>query len=190
MVFPVDHNQFTIRLENIGDRFDTKPFGLSPNQTTVTVNLTDMVHEMFHVANPTGYKINQINFTEVTLTGNQLYSQSVASKTMWRLNLTGSVYSPNYHLQALSDDLNALSLPQQYIRTFNVSISASAVIPPTPPAKSGLPGWAIALIVVGSVLVVAGISFLIYKKYQTRKTNTYLRMSNNDSAQGTGNDMD
>jgi hypothetical protein len=23
VVFPVDHNQFTIRLENIGDRFDT-----------------------------------------------------------------------------------------------------------------------------------------------------------------------
>ena len=110
---------------------------------------------------------------------------------MWRLNLTASVYSSNYHLQALSDDINALSLPQQYIRTFNVSISASAVIPPTPiPAKSGLPGWAIALIVVGSVLVVAGISFLIYKKYQTRKAGTYLRMSNNDSAQGTGNDMD
>jgi hypothetical protein len=78
VMFPVDHNQFTIRLENIGDRFDTKPFGLSPAQTTVTVNLTDMVHEIFHVANPTGFKINQINFTEVTLTGNQQYQQSVA----------------------------------------------------------------------------------------------------------------
>ena len=145
-----------------------------------------MVHEMFHVANPTGYKINQINFTEVTLTGNQQYSQSVASKTLWRLNLTGSVYS---HLQSLSDDVNQLSLPQQYIRTFNVSLTASAVVPPTP-AKSGLPGWAIALIAVGSVLVVAGVSFLIYKKYQARKTGTYLRMSNNDSGQGTSNGMD
>jgi hypothetical protein len=65
-----------------------------------------MVHAMFHVANPTGYKINQINFTEVTLTGNKQYSQSVASKTLWRLNLTGSVYSPRYHLLSLSDDVN------------------------------------------------------------------------------------
>ena len=112
------------------------------------------------------------------------------SKTLWRLNLTGSVYSPNYHLQGLSDDFNALSLPQQYIRTYNVSISASEVIPPAP-AKSGLPGWAIALIVVGSVLFVAGISYLIFKKYQARKAGTYLRMSNNDSiAQGTSNGMD
>ena len=59
-----------LRVENIGDRFDTDPLGLKPNQTTITVNLTDFVHKMFMTANPSGYVLNQVNFTEVTLTGN------------------------------------------------------------------------------------------------------------------------
>lgn len=174
IAFPIESNKFMLRIENIGDRFDTSPFG-----NTLTINLTDWVHSMFMVANPSGYALNQVNFTEVSLTGNQHYSTVVSSKTNWRLNLT-EVQREHQHRMALNEDFNALSLPQQYIRTFNVSILAYKIPVPPTPEKAGLPGWAIALISVGGVLVLAAISFLIYKKVKAGKTGTYLELRNNE----------
>ena len=70
--------------------------------------MTELVHQIFMAANPTGYKLDQVNFTEVTLTGNQLYSQAMAQKTKWRLNVTQKLEYPRH---MLSDDVNAISLP-------------------------------------------------------------------------------
>jgi hypothetical protein len=85
----------------------------------------------------------------------------------------------------LSDDVNGISLPQQYIRTFNVSIRASSI--PVPPGKSGLPGWAIALIVVGSVLVLAGLGFVGYKIYLKKKQGSYQNLNQIEESGASGN---
>ena len=137
--------------------------------------------------------LNKTTITEVTLTGNQNYSTAVASKTNWRLNLTTStngvakeIFTPSW----LSDDYSAISLPQQVIRTFNVSIIASEYNPPAPvPAKTGLPPWAIALISVGGVLIVGAASFLIYKKVKAGRTEKYLKLSNANESDVLGNNM-
>ena len=88
----------------------------------------------------------------------------------------------------LSNDFDTITLPQQYIRTFNVSIRASQISPPTP-AKGGLPGWAIALIVIGSLLVVGGLGFLGFKKYQAGRINRYAEIGNQDGVTSPGNVM-
>jgi hypothetical protein len=83
-----------------------------------------------------------------------------------------------YPRHILSSDFNALSLPQQYIRTFNVSISATAIPVPPPSKKDGLPVWAIVLIAVGGAAGLAGLAFVGYKIYLKKKRNTYNRLSN------------
>ncbi len=69
--------------------------------------------------------------------------------------------------------MDSIALPQQYIRTFNVSINASVIPVPVPEESKGLPVWAIVLISVGSVIVLAGAGFGGFKIYQKRRNATY-----------------
>lgn len=81
-VFPIRRNQLFIRLENIGDRFDTDRWNLKPADTTVQFPLDQVARDLFAKANWNNARnISSIVYSELSLTGNQLYSDVVAGKT-------------------------------------------------------------------------------------------------------------
>ena len=78
-----------MRLENIGDKFDTDHWGMSQQDTTVTFPLDQFANDLFNKSNKNPLiKLQSILYQELSLTGNQLYSDVVSSKTNWNLNLT------------------------------------------------------------------------------------------------------
>jgi hypothetical protein len=90
-VFPIKRNQIFVRLENIGDRFDTDPFNIQ--NTTVYFPLDKWARDLFNKSNNNPLTTLQtVLYSELSLTGNQLYSDVTASKTNWRLNLTNSMH--------------------------------------------------------------------------------------------------
>jgi len=50
-VFPVKRNQLFVRLENIGDRFDTDSWNLTPANTTVYFPLDKWARDLFNNSN-------------------------------------------------------------------------------------------------------------------------------------------
>ena len=92
-MFPLDLNAIMLRIENIGDLFNSK--GQVQYQT---INMLQLASGLFESVN--GYQINDnlITIEETSLTGNQPYDQMVLNKISWRTtedkvqsdNLTGS----------------------------------------------------------------------------------------------------
>ena len=128
VVFPVSRNQLWLRLENIGDRFDTDRFpnNFDPNDTTIRFPLDQFARNLFARANwntpAAKYNLTNILYQELSLTGNQLYSEVNAGKTNWRIqgqpNATLSPFSP-------ATEYTMIELPQQRIRMFNVTYLVS-----------------------------------------------------------------
>ena len=111
-VFPVSRNHLLIRLENIGDRLDTDRWNFKPADTTVQFPLDSFARGLFAKANwntpASKYTLNNITYQELSLTGNQLYSEVNAGKTNWRIqgqqNATLSPYEP-------ADSFSSIDLP-------------------------------------------------------------------------------
>ncbi len=59
-VFPIKRNQIFLRIENIGDKFDTDYNGLNKQQTTVQFPLDSFAKELFSKAN---WNITKFNLT-------------------------------------------------------------------------------------------------------------------------------
>jgi hypothetical protein len=57
-VFPIKRNQIFLRVENIGDKFDTDYNGLNKQQTTVQFPLDSFAKELFAKANWNNTKFN------------------------------------------------------------------------------------------------------------------------------------
>jgi hypothetical protein len=92
-LFPVSRNQVLVRLENIGDRYDTDDVKLSSSQTTVVYNLDSFARDLFAKANwkNKGINLTSVIYTEMGLSSNQAYTNVVNSKTNWNIrgqNLT------------------------------------------------------------------------------------------------------
>jgi hypothetical protein len=123
-VFPQKRNQLFIRVENLGDRFDTDDVGLSQASTTVNFNLDLFARNLFAQANAAnkGWNITNILYSELSLSGNQLYSESISSKTNWRLQgMNNTVLNPF----PVATNFSQIELVQQRIRMFNVTYIVS-----------------------------------------------------------------
>jgi hypothetical protein len=84
-LFPMGRNHLYIRLENIGDRFDTDRWNFA--NTSAVFPLDSFAKDLFAKANwnNTKYTLNSISYQELSLTGNQLYTDVNAGKTNWRI---------------------------------------------------------------------------------------------------------
>lgn len=70
-VFPMKRNNLFIRLENIGDRFDTDHWGFTPANTTVSFPLDQFAKDLFNSSNHNPkVKLSSIIYQELSLTGN------------------------------------------------------------------------------------------------------------------------
>jgi hypothetical protein len=70
-VFPMNKNQLFVRLENIGDKFDTDHWNLNQNATKVVFPLDSFIRDLFNQSNPSKkYAISNITYNELSLTGN------------------------------------------------------------------------------------------------------------------------
>ncbi len=139
---------------------------------------------MFNEANPLkNYRIDNMTVTEESLTGNQPYTQVLSGKTNWKLNVSSPFDSPVMY-QAMKND-NIVTLNPQDIKMFKIVIMSSKV---PQVEKGGLPGWAIALIVVGSLAVVGGVGFVVYKIFFKASSATrYVQIDNRQVDIGTNN---
>ena len=129
-VFPIKRNQLFVRLENIGDRFDTAPWNLSQVNTTVSFPLDQFARKLFNQSNHNPLtKLGSIVYQELSLTGNQLYSNVTSSKTNWNINMTTALY-PYSGKQAYpaASDFTSIDLVQQRIRMFNVTYVTTSSI--------------------------------------------------------------
>ena len=121
-MFPVDRNHLYLRLENIGDCFDTDRWNFSPADTTIHFPLDQFARTLFAKANwntpSSKFNLTDVLYQEMSLTGNQLYSDVNAGKTNWRIqgkeNATLSPFAP-------ATNFSMIDLPQQRIRMFNVT---------------------------------------------------------------------
>ena len=112
-VFPVDRNHLYLRLENTGDRFDTDRWNFSPTDTPIRFPLDQFARTFFAKAiwNTPASKFNltDVLYQEMSLTGNQLYSDVNDGKTNWRIqdkeNVTLSMFSP-------AKNFSMIDLPQ------------------------------------------------------------------------------
>lgn len=70
-VFPINKNQLFVRLENIGDKFDTDHWNLNQDSTKVVFPLDSFIRDLFNQSNPSNkYAISNITYNELSLTGN------------------------------------------------------------------------------------------------------------------------
>lgn len=86
-LFPIARNTLFVRLENIGDRFDTDRWAFP--STTISFPLDQFSRNLFAQSNlDPKTNLTSVLYQELSLTGNQLYSDVLASKTAWSLNTT------------------------------------------------------------------------------------------------------
>lgn len=78
VVFPRSRNEILIRFENIGDKFDR-------DEQQLIVDVYNFTKALFDLANAGKAELNSINILEVSLTGNQKYTDMVKSKTNWKV---------------------------------------------------------------------------------------------------------
>jgi hypothetical protein len=124
-VFPVKRNQLFIRLENIGDRFDTDKWQLK--NTSFSFPLDQFVRKLFNDStHKPNTRLDSIIYSEMSLTGNQLYNDLTAGKTNWRINMTTAHHPYNgKESYPAATDFTSIDLPQQRIRMFNVTFITS-----------------------------------------------------------------
>ena len=65
-LFPHSHNEITIRIENIGDKFDHP----DKEREVPTVDMIDLAAKIFYNSNCGSVLLDMINVDEVTLSGN------------------------------------------------------------------------------------------------------------------------
>lgn len=81
-LFPMSRNNILVRVENIGDNFDTP----ASSNRTFYVKLKDYAAALYQHVNSgkNAVLLNHINVNEMSLTGNQPYSDMLANKIHWR----------------------------------------------------------------------------------------------------------
>lgn len=111
-LFIVDRRTIMIRLENIGDIFNSQGMVLTP-----TVNLVTVIEGLWDTANrSSGEQQYGYEAVEVSLTGNEQYSTMAAKKIAWATVDDTVETTPIATL-----DLESVELQQQRIRVFLVT---------------------------------------------------------------------
>lgn len=68
--FPLQRNQILLRVENVGDLFDTTYKGLTIQDTSITVDLKDWAQKFIATANTKPVAVKEILISELALSGN------------------------------------------------------------------------------------------------------------------------
>ena len=107
-----------MRVENIGDKFDTDYKGATIADTSITIDLEEWALRFFDASNKkAGVVVNNVTFSELSLTANQPISDVISSKTKWKTTVDDSSREPKLPKDVSS---TVIVLPQQKIRVFRV----------------------------------------------------------------------
>ncbi|CDW74355.1 glycosyl hydrolases family 38 protein [Stylonychia lemnae] len=117
--FPLQRNQILLRVENIGDKFDTDYRSLSIDDTSITFDILDFAVRLFNASNKNPIKLNYLDVKELALSGNQLLKDMVKTKTDWNTTAPGDKDRQPKIPKDISDTKIVLS--QQRIRLFNIT---------------------------------------------------------------------
>ena len=66
----MNKNQILLKVENIGDKFDTDYKSLTIDETSITVDIEDLAVRIFNASNKNPVKLNYIEVKELSLSGN------------------------------------------------------------------------------------------------------------------------
>lgn len=114
-LFTMGKNKILMRVENIGDLFDTEVLKYTK------VDLYSLAEDLFVLANLGQASAQNIDITEMSITANQPYAEMASKKVQWK-TLDDSTITPPGQGPAdeVSDDSHVVYLQQQRIRVFEV----------------------------------------------------------------------
>lgn len=120
--FPVKRNAIIARLENIGDNLDLNG---QPETSGFVVNMIDVAQKAYQDANGDLSDLSYVDIQELSLSGNQPYSEMWSKKIKWQ-----TVDDQAGKLEiALEDNYYGISLPKQRIRVFRIEYFLQEELP-------------------------------------------------------------
>ena len=86
VMFPMEQNKIMVRLENLLDNYDTEMMNpsLPPAAQVYVIDMKALAGYLFDYVNEGAYLLDSVRIEEVSLTGNQKYTDMQKAKTMWK----------------------------------------------------------------------------------------------------------
>ena len=117
---PMGKNNLLVRLENIGDKFDTDTYDPKPTdfETTYVIDMHKMAKYLWDFANgEENFPMQTYNIVETTLTGNQEYKVMEDQKLKFKGIGDSKLVVPTHYADQAG---LKVSVYQQAIRTFTI----------------------------------------------------------------------